>query len=95
MDLAGKGSSFTKSFLHEDIPGTNLAVYKTLTVSLNQTRDTAYESFKRNIDRYGRKEITEGNRKTKDGKPILAWHYIQSFEGRVDATTANEIGVKP
>lgn len=89
-----KAEEIMRDILHEDIPGTNLAVYKTLTVSLNQTKDTAYESFKRNMDRYGRKEITDGNRRTKDGKPILAWHYIQSFEGRVDATTANEIGVK-
>ena len=51
-----KAEEIMRDILHEDIPGTNLAVYKTLTVSLNQTKDTAYESFKRNMDRYGRKE---------------------------------------
>ena len=89
-----KSDEIMSSILHEDIEGTNLAVYKTMTTGINQIGDTAYESFKRNMDKFGRKEITEGNRKTKDGKPILAWHFIQSFEGRVDATTANEIGVK-
>ncbi len=35
-----KAEEIMRDILHEDIPGTNLAVYKTLTVSLNQTKDT-------------------------------------------------------
>lgn len=81
--------------LHEDIADSNLAVFKTFTTLLNKTEDgEMYRSFKRNMELFGKKEIEQGNGRTKDGKPVLAWHYIQSFEGRVDAVTANEIGVK-
>ena len=51
--------------------------------------------FSELIQKFGERELKYGNSKTKDGKPILAWHLVQSFEGQeVDPITANEIGVK-
>lgn len=52
------------------------------------------QTFRAMRDKYGKKEVEHGNKKTKDGKPIIAWHLIQSFEGNVDPRIANEIGVK-
>lgn len=52
------------------------------------------QTFRAMRDKYGKEEVEHGNKKTKDGKPIIAWHLIQSFEGNVDPRTANEIGVK-
>lgn len=43
---------------------------------------------------YGRDELLYGNNKTKNGKPVLAWHLIQSFEESIDPIIANEIGQK-
>lgn len=84
-----------EGILHEPIDGSELVIYKTFTSSLNQNEPgDIYNSFKRNMQLYGQKELKEGNKRTKDGMPIIAWHYIQSFEGQVDAVTANEIGVK-
>lgn len=53
-----------------------------------------YNSFKRNMERYGKHEIEHGNNRTKDGKAIIAWHYVQSFKGFVPPNIAHEIGVK-
>lgn len=90
-----KDEETMSQIFYEEIPDSNLVVYKTQTsiLNANETGD-AYQSFKRNMKLYGEKEIKEGNKKTKDGKAILAWHYIQSFEGRIDPVTAHEIGVK-
>lgn len=52
------------------------------------------EDFNALINTFGEREVKYGNGKTKDGKPILAWHLVQSFEGDVDPVTANQIGVR-
>lgn len=53
------------------------------------------ESFYALINTFGAYEVLNGNNKTKDGKPILAWHLKQSFDGQeVTPTVANEIGRK-
>ena len=90
-----KSDEEMKGLLFEPLGDSELVIYKTFTTLLNQNEaGDVYYSFKRNMQIYGQRELSEGNRRTKDGMPILAWHYIQSFEGQVDAVTANEIGVK-
>lgn len=72
-----------------------LVIYETLTTSLNLTKPgEPYNTFKSNMKEFGAKELANGNAKRKDGLPVLAWHYIQSFEGGVDPQIAHEIGVK-
>lgn len=74
---------------------TGEVVYPTLTTTHNCTNaDNPKEDFYLQMKRYGEREVLYGNQKTKDGKPILAWHLIQSFEGQVDPYVANEIGQK-
>lgn len=90
-----KNDEEMKKILYEPLGNSDFVIYKTFTTFLNQNESgDVYNSFKRNMQLYGQRELSEGNRRTKDGMPILAWHYIQSFEGQVDAVTANEIGVK-
>lgn len=55
----------------------------------NPTKDFTALAWK-----FGREELLHGNPKRKDGKPVLAWHLVQSFEGQVDPRIANEIGMK-
>lgn len=44
---------------------------------------------------FGGDEVKYGNSKTKDGKPVFAWHLIQSFDGcEVTPQQANAIGIK-
>lgn len=71
-------------------------VYKTLTGTLNCTNPmNPVDSFKYMMNRYGIDEVKYGNAQTKDGKPILAWHLIQSFdEENVDPVIANQIGLQ-
>ena len=55
----------------------------------------AFRVFKKLlVEKYGKEEAEKGSSRTKDGKPILAWHYHQNFEGHVDPAIANEIGVR-
>lgn len=80
---------------HEEIPDSDLVIFKTQTSVINASAPgDAYQSFKRNMGLYGEREIREGNKKTKDGKAVLAWHYIQSFEGNIDPVIAHEVGLK-
>lgn len=93
--VAERKEGSMEGILHETIDGSELVIYKTFTTALNQNEPgDIYNSFKRNMQLYGQKELKEGNKRTKDGMPIIAWHYIQSFEGQVDAVLANEVGVK-
>lgn len=74
---------------------TGEVTYFTLSSTLNCANVVnPAEDFHALINTYGRRELEYGNAKTKDGKPILAWHLIQSFEGQVDPRIANEIGRK-
>ena len=75
---------------------TEEVTYTTLTSTLNCTNlQNPAEDFRAWIHKFGQREVLYGNSKTKDGKPILAWHLIQSFDGEeVDPITANEIGRK-
>lgn len=74
---------------------TGEVVYKTKRSCLNCSNpNDPYASFRAVIREYGSDEIKYGNRQTKDNAPVLAWHYIQSFEGRVDPDVAHEIGRK-
>lgn len=93
-----------ESFLKDDIADsiayvmndkTGEVTYLTLSSMLNCTdlKNPAAD-FNALIHTYGKEELEHGNSKTKDGKPILAWHLIQSFEGEVNPVTANEIGRK-
>ena len=51
------------------------------------------EDFCAMMETFGENEIKNGNPRSKNGVPILAWHLIQSFEGQVDPQIANRIGV--
>lgn len=74
---------------------TGEVVYLTLTNTHNcVNQQDPVKDFYFQMKRYGEDEILHGNSRTIDGKPILAWHLIQSFEGQVDPTLANEIGMK-
>lgn len=69
--------------------------YHTFTTTQNCVNaDNPVEDFYYQMKRFGEREILHGNNKTLDGKPVLAWHLIQSFEGQVDPNVANEIGRK-
>lgn len=74
---------------------TGEVTYTTLNATLNCTdvADPA-NGFRRQIAYFGQRELQLGSRRTKSGKPILAWHLIQSFEGAVDPRIANGIGCK-
>lgn len=72
---------------------TGKVVYKTIHSALN-CWSTPYEDFMEIIHKYGQEELENGNKQSKDGKPILAWHWYQNFEGIVDPVLANEIGQK-
>lgn len=74
---------------------TGEVVYHTLTTTQNCNNvNRPVEDFYKMMKLHGEEEILHGNAKTKDGKPVLAWHLIQSFEGIVDPRIANEIGRK-
>lgn len=69
--------------------------YHTMTSTLNCVNvENPVEDFHEVMKTFGRRELEHGNLKTKDGAPVLAWHLIQSFEGKVNPRTANEIGRK-
>ena len=55
--------------------------YHTLTTTMNCNPAKPVETFYQLMSRFGREEVEHGNGKTKDGKPVLAWHLYQSFEG--------------
>lgn len=69
-------------------------IFPTVCSTLNCDRRHPYKMFKDIIYTYGKNELQNGNPRTKDGAPILAWHYHQNFDGRVDPVIANEIGRK-
>lgn len=71
---------------------TGKVIYPTIHSTLNCDSRHPYEMFSEVIHAYGEKELRNGNPQTKDGAPILAWHYHQNFEGHVDPVIANEIG---
>lgn len=74
---------------------TGEVTYKTISSFLNCIDSgNPVKTFRTMRDMFGREEMEHGNKKTKDGKPVIAWHLIQSFEGNVDPRIANEIGVK-
>lgn len=73
---------------------TGRIIYPTICSTLNCDRRHPYNMFKDIINTYGKNELINGNPRTKDGSPILAWHYHQNFEGHVDPILANEIGRK-
>lgn len=74
---------------------TGEVIYPTLTTTHNCTnQENPVEDFYFQMKRYGEHEVLHGNNRTVDGKPVLAWHLIQSFEGQVDPNIANEIGQK-
>lgn len=72
---------------------TEKIVYKTIHSTLN-CWSHPYDDFMEIIHKYGQEELKNGNKQSKDGKPILAWHWHQNFEGIVDPVLANEIGQK-
>ena len=74
---------------------TGEVTYKTISSFLNCIDSgNPVKTFRTMRDMFGREEMEHGNKKNKDGKPVIAWHLIQSFEGNVDPRIANEIGVK-
>lgn len=74
---------------------TGEVTYYTLTSTQNcASVFNPVQDFYALMDKYGEREIKYGNSQTKDGKPVIAWHLIQSFEGEVDPMLANEVGRK-
>lgn len=71
---------------------TGKIIYKTVSSTLNCWTQKPYDEFMEVIRKYGQEELKNGNRRSKDGKPVLAWHWHQNFEGIVDPVMANEIG---
>lgn len=69
--------------------------FYTLTGYHNCTAVDPAADFAQMAMRFGSEEVQYGNRKTKDGKPVFAWHLIQSFDGyEVTPQQANAIGIK-
>lgn len=73
---------------------TGEVIYPTICSTLNCIGEHPYDTFKMLINEYGKDEITNGNRRTKNGETVLAWHFHQNFEGHIDPIIANEIGHK-
>lgn len=73
---------------------TGKVTYPTYSTVLNCKTGHPVDTFNALIQEYGKEEAEKGSSRTKDGKPILAWHYHQNFEGHVDPAIANEIGVR-
>lgn len=72
---------------------TGKVIYPTVySVQNCMTGKHPYETFLRTMKKYGADELAHGNCRTKDGKPVLAWHFHQNFEGQVNPAVANEIG---
>lgn len=72
---------------------TGKIIYQTINSTLNCWTNP-YDDFMEIIKKYGQEELKYGNKQSKDGKPILAWHWHQNFEGEVDPVLANQIGQK-
>lgn len=73
---------------------TGKVTYPTYSTVLNCKRGHPVNTFNALIEEQGKAEAERGSSRTKDGKPILAWHFHQNFEGHVDPVIANEIGVR-
>lgn len=74
---------------------TGKVIYLTLYSTLNCINEQyPVKSFEEVLKNFGGNEIKNGSARTKDGAPVLAWHYHQNFEGHVDPVIANEIGKK-
>lgn len=73
---------------------TGKVTYPTYSTVLNCRTGHPVNTFNAIIEEYGKVELMMGNSRSKDGKPVLAWHYHQNFEGHVDPVIANEIGVR-
>lgn len=71
---------------------TGKVIYKTIHSVFNCGTGHPVNIFNRLINKYGKAELEYGSSRTKDGAPVLAWHYHQNFEGHVDPVIANEIG---
>lgn len=74
---------------------TGKVVYHTFYCTLNcMHKKNPTKSFEEIIHEFGKEELKRGSARTKNGEPVLAWHYHQNFEGHVDPIIANEIGRK-
>lgn len=74
---------------------TGEVTYYTLSSTLwCRNQQSPAESFHALINAFGSHEALHGNSRAKDEKPILAWHLIQSFDGKVDPRVANKVGRK-
>lgn len=57
---------------------TGKVVYPTMYCTLNCTNtENPVKSFEEIIKKFGSAELKEGNARTKNGAPVLAWHYHQ------------------
>lgn len=73
---------------------TGEVTFHTLTSTLHCARPNATDSFILNMERFGMDEVLYGNAQSKDGRAVVAWHLIQSFEKEIDPLIANAIGCK-
>lgn len=73
---------------------TGEVTFHTLTSTLHCSLPSVVDSFILNMERFGMDEVKYGNPQSKDGRAIVAWHLIQSFEKEIDPMIANEIGRK-
>lgn len=71
---------------------TGKVTYPTIHSTINCEHGHPVKTFDKTIEKYGREEREHGSTRTKDGAPVLAWHFHQNFEGHVDPVIANEIG---
>lgn len=71
---------------------TGRVTYPTYYTTMNCKPGHPVNTFNQIISEYGKDELENGSARTKDGAPVLAWHYHQNFEGHVDPAIANEIG---
>lgn len=71
---------------------TGKVTYPTYHTTMNCKPGHPVNTFNQIIAEYGKDELEKGSARTKDGAPVLAWHYHQNFEGHVDPAIANEIG---
>lgn len=70
----------------------NVQIYKTISSYLNCSTKNPKQAFDSLQQMYGGED--KKKQFTKDGKEILAWHCIQSFEGMIEPKVANEIGMR-
>lgn len=87
IDYVGKDKTTSEEYKVE--------IRKTLTSSINCYYDTAKQEFKVVREQYEKNSGGKGKRGVgKNDKEILGYHVWQSFEEKIDAELANDIGVK-